>query len=172
MALVKSKLSKGLEDAFKAQLAKTSGDIKVPRVTDELAAALGAAYDAYASAGTVHETAATAVGGPSKVESALKGADYFDGWEQGLTDYWTPALFGGGTYVDAAATVVSGISGCKTAVRALLPDPAGKLSDPVGIELHDFCESLAGVLDDHTKKVTSDLTDKSSGSPVGPAPVS
>lgn len=171
MALVKSTLTSGLVSAFKKQLGISSGDVKVPHITDALAADLGSAYDSYASAGTVTMTPAVGVGGASVVTSALLGADYFDGWEKGLTDYWTPATFGGGTFVSGASTIVAGISGCKAAVRALLPDPAGDLSQSPEQTLEDFCSKLADALDAHTTAVTSILTDQSSGTPAPPAPV-
>lgn len=159
MPLVVSLLKSGLKSALETQLA-AKGPVKVPKITPALAAAWGAAYHAYASAALCGIKTASG-GDPSKVEAGLLGADYLDGWEKGVKDYWDAVKFGGDPlYIPKNPASSSGITALKTDVRALLADPAGSLGKTAGMTLDAFAGKLAAVLDKHTLKVTVDTTTK------------
>jgi hypothetical protein len=158
MPLVKATLSSALAAAFTKQKAVTSPtDVKVPKITSALADDLGKAYHSYASAALCSGMAASG-GDGSKVASALKGADHFDGWEQGLKDYWDGVSFAGAGFIPKNPASGSGISGVKSGVRGLLAGPAGDLAKTAPNEIPAFCDLLAGVLDTGSKKATAMTT--------------
>jgi len=172
MPLVMPTLATALAAAFTKQLAVTSGDVKSPKITSDLADDLGKAYHSYASAALCSGMAASG-GDGSKVASALKGADYFDGWEDGVKSYWDAVSFAGSGFIPKNPASSSGISGLKSDVRALLGKPAGTAEVTVPNLIPAFCTLLATVLDTHTKQVTA-LTTTTSTPPVvvAKAPIS
>lgn len=171
MSVSKSSLSSDLKTAFETQLNKSSGDVKVPHITDALAADLGQAYHDYCSPATIGAAKLATKGTPSSVASALTGDQYLDGWEDAAKAWWGSATAddGSGAYIAGAAADTSGLSGLKAAVRALLPDPAGDLPSAPSQQLQDFCDSLAAALDKFTTKVKfptmDDLTKSNGGTP-------
>ena len=165
MPLVSADLASKIAAAFRKQRNVTSPtDVKSPKITAPLADDLGDAYHAYASAALCSGMAASG-GSASKVSSALKGANYFDGWEQGVKDYWDAVSFAGSGFIPKNPASSSGISGLKSDVRALLASPAGTASATIPMEIDAFATKLAGILDTHTKQATV-LTTTTSTPPV------
>ena len=174
MPLDKSKLQKALKKAFETQLAKTSGDTKVPKVTDALATDLGQAYTDYASDAKIGAAKLASKGSASDIADALKGAPYFNGWEAGTKAWWGKASAddGSGVYIAGAKPKPAGLSGVGDKIKGLLPDPAGTLDDPPATELDKFCGDLSDALDEFTKKIEVPTDDDNSAKSSGPTPTS
>lgn len=171
MPLVKASLQSDIAAALRKQLAVTGDASKLPKITDALADDWGKAYDSYA--GQALCSGMSPVGGvASTVSSALKGADYLDGWEDGIKSYWQAVTFAGGGFIPVNPCDPSGIA-CKSPIRGLLPDPAGTLGASPVNTLDDFADKLATILDTHTQKVTC-MTTTTSTPPVvvAAAPIS
>lgn len=163
MPLVKASLQSDIASALLKQLAQQSTNQNTLRITDDLADDWGRAYDSYASQAMC--SGMSPVGGvASTVASALKDADYLDGWEAGIKSYWQTVIFVGGGFIPANPCNPSGIA-CKSPIRELLPNPAGTLPATPGSTLDQFADQLATILDTHTKNVTC-LTTTTSAPPV------
>lgn len=177
MPLDKSKLQKALKAAFEKQLAVTSGDTKVPNVTDALATDLGQAYTDYASDAKIGKTTLKTKGTASDISGKLTKEDYFAGWESGTKAWWTAAAADGDSksYESGAKPKPAGLTGVGAAIKKLLPAPAGDLKDPPAVELEKFCTDLSDALDEFTKKIEvptiDDNTSKNiANSPTTPEP--
>lgn len=172
MPLSDSALSDDFVKSFQAQLDKSDGSVVYPKITDALAAALGADYDKYAK--TAKTTAGSQTdptgGSASDISGALTGDSWMDGWEAGVKAYWGKTKFtASATKETPGPADPSAISDIKKGIRALLADPAGTAAETTGMSIKDFCDKLAKILHDDTKKVTIKTVSKPD--PTKPPPV-